>query len=105
MAAATRPAPRGRAAPTGLERATIVVLAAGAALIPVVVDRALLDIYRLPKELAFRAEAIALVALAALWAVAGRRTWRVAWRSPDHLLAAAVLLWSGISVLTSTNRL
>src|SRR5437667_323200 len=105
MAAATRPAARGLVAPTGLERATIIVLAAGAALIPLLVDRALLDIYRLPKELAYRTEAIALFVLAALWVAARRRMWTIDWRRADYAVAAAVLVWSAIAVLASTNRM
>ena len=89
---------------TEVERAGIVFVIAGAVLIPLVVKMTLLDTFRLPKELAFRAEAIVLLAIGGLWAVSRRRTWRIDWRRTDYAVAAAVVLWTAVTVLASTNR-
>ena len=90
--------------PTRAERAIIGVVMLGGLLIPLVVSWRVFDTFRLVKELAFRAEAIALLAAAGLWAISRRRTWSVRWRRADIIVALAVLIWSGITVLTSTNR-
>jgi O-antigen ligase len=102
MAAESRP--RRRPPLTRIERTVAAVVMVGAVLIPLVVDLNLIDTFRLPKELAFRAEALALFALGVFWLAARRRRWTIEWRRPDYAVAALVLIWSGIAVLTSTNR-
>ena len=84
------------------ERSILAVLAAGLLIVPVILGSGL-DAFRLPKELAFRAEAIALLMLTVFWATSRRRTWTVA-RRPEFLLAAAVVGWCVITTVTSTNR-
>jgi len=60
------------------------------------------DQFRLPKELAFRAEAIVLLAFA-VFALTAKR-WALE-RRPEFVLAAAIVIWTAITALTSTNRL
>jgi len=64
------------------------------------------DSFRLPKELAARSEAILLiviVAVARLWNV--RMQWtKLRWRDAAVLLPAAILIWTTLTTLTSTNR-
>src|SRR5882724_9836466 len=86
----------------GSERAVLAVLAAGTIIIPTIFSSGL-DPFRLPKELVFRAEAIVLLALAVVLATSRRRTWTLNWR-PEFLLAAAIVCWSVITTVTSTNR-
>ena len=87
----------------GAERAIAVVLALGL-LVSATIITSGNDHFRLPKELAFRAEAIALLALGVFWWTAKRRSWALA-RKPEYLLAAAVLVWTLITTAISTNRL
>lgn len=84
------------------ERAALAVLAAGTLVIPAILSSGM-DPFRLPKELAFRAEAITLLMLAVFWATSQRRTWTFAKR-PELLLAAAIVCWSVFTTATSTNR-
>jgi O-antigen ligase len=86
----------------GAERAITIVLAAGLLVTATIVTNGI-DHFRLPKELAFRAEAIVLLALAAFWLTSKQRTWKLQWR-PEFLLAAAILCWTLVTVATSTNR-
>src|SRR5262249_32666160 len=72
--------------------------AAGAVLIPVLYSGGL-DVFNLPKELAFRAEAIALLTAAVFWVTSARlRESRTV-----ILLSAAIVAWAAITTLTSTN--
>ena len=87
----------------GAERAVLVVLAAGALFIPTIFSRGM-DVFRLPKELFFRTEAIALLALAVFWATARRRTWTAEVRS-EFVVVAAIVCWTVVTVAASTNRL
>jgi len=87
----------------GAERAITIVLAAGLLATATIVTNGI-DHFRLPKELVFRAEAIALLALAAFWLTSKQRTWTFQWR-PEFFLAAAIACWTLVTVFTSTNRL
>jgi O-antigen ligase len=84
------------------ERTIFAVLAAGLLVVPVILGSGL-DTFRLPKELAFRAEAIGLVMLAVFWLTSRRRTWTFT-RRPEFLLTAVVIGWCLITTATSTNR-
>ena len=84
------------------ERAILLVLAAGLLVVPVILGSGL-DTFRLPKELIFRGEAIALLMLAVFWLTSRRRTWTFR-RRPEFLLTAAVIVWCLITTATSTNR-
>jgi len=88
---------------TGVERAVLAVLAAGLLVIPTLYCSGL-DVFRLPKELAFRAEAVLLLALAVLWATARGRTWGVGWRR-EFVVAGVVVCWVIVTTIVSTNRL
>jgi O-antigen ligase len=87
---------------TAVERAANAVLAAGL-LITAVITSGGADHFRLPKELAFRAEAVVLVVLGTFWATARRRTWRFALRR-EQVLALVIVGWAAITTSTSTNR-
>ena len=108
----------------GAERAIVIVLAAGLIVTATIITNGN-DHFRLPKELAFRAEAIALLALGVFWWTSKKKSWewsadvssalggrrgRRARRSPaaggaPALLTAAVVAWTLITTATSTNRL
>ncbi len=88
--------------PITVEDIVLCVLAAGTLVIAVVFSGGT-NAFRLPKELVFRAEAVVLLALGALWATATNRRWTFRKR-PEYLLAAIILAWTLITVATSTNR-
>jgi O-antigen ligase len=87
----------------GAERTALAVLAAGALVIPTIITSGS-DPFRLPKELAFRAEAILLLAAAVFWMTSRKRTWRIS-RGPELVAAAAIVGWTLLTTATSTNRL
>ena len=89
--------------PAGAECAAIAILAAGALVIPTIITSGD-EAFRLPKELAFRAEAIVLLVVAVFWATARRRTWRIG-RGAALAIAAAVVGWTLVTAAFSTNRL
>jgi putative inorganic carbon (hco3(-)) transporter len=80
-----------------IERAILVILAAGVIILPMTVVNAGADAFRLPKELVFRGEAIVLLALL----IVRRERWQ--WR-PEFKLAAAIVVWTMVVTFTSTNR-
>lgn len=86
----------------GAERAIVFVLGAGLLATATLFTNGI-DHFRLPKELAFRAEAIVLLALAAFWLTSKERTWKLQWRR-EFVLAAAIAGWTLVTVATSTNR-
>jgi len=88
--------------PAPVERALAAVLAAWL-LVTAVLTSAGSDHFRLPKELAFRAEAVLLLGLLAWWATAKRRTSTLR-RGPEFWLAVAIAAWAAVTTLTSTNR-
>jgi O-antigen ligase len=90
------PAPRA-------ESASVAVLAVGAVVVATIFSRSGTDMFRLPKELAFRAEAVVLLMLGAFWITAKRRTWRFEKRR-EFFLTAAIVGWILITAATSTNR-
>jgi O-antigen ligase len=79
-----------------IKRAILVVLTAGVVAIPILFVSGGADVYRLPKELLFRGEAIALLALMIT-------VWRPK-RRPEILLCAAIVVWTIIVTAASTNR-
>jgi O-antigen ligase len=87
----------------GAQRAIVIVLAAGLLATATIITNGN-DHFRLPKELVFRAEAIALLALGVFWWTSKKKTWVFEWR-PEYVLTAIVLLWTIITTATSTNRL
>ncbi len=87
----------------GAERTALAVLAAGALAIPTIVTSGD-DAFRLPKELAFRAEAILLLAVAVFWMTSRKRTWRIG-RGAELFVAAAIVGWTLLTTATATNRL
>jgi len=89
---------------SAVEVAIVVVIATGATLIPLTASRTTLEAFRLPKELAFRAEAITLLVLAVWWALSKRRTWHFEWRRGDMMMPLIITGWSALTALTSTNR-
>jgi hypothetical protein len=68
---------------------------------------AVMEAFRLPKESAFRAEALVLLVIAVFAATAPGASWRVTLRAistREWLLAAAIVAWTVVTTLTSTNR-
>ncbi|HEX9458710.1 MAG TPA: O-antigen ligase family protein [Thermoanaerobaculia bacterium] len=83
------------------------LLGAGIVLIPILYTGGALDAFRLPKEVAFRAEAIALALTGVFAATAPRASWRevlAALPRREWLLLAAIAIWSIVTTVTSTNR-
>lgn len=83
------------------------LLGAGIVLIPVLYTGGALDAFRLPKEMAFRVEAIALALTGVFAATAPRGSWRDALAAlprREWYLLAAVATWSVVTTVTSTNR-
>ena len=62
------------------------------------------EAFRLPKELAFRAEAILLLVAAVFWITARQRTWTIP-RGAELIVAAAALAWTIVTLAFSTNRM
>ncbi|HEV7765230.1 MAG TPA: O-antigen ligase family protein [Thermoanaerobaculia bacterium] len=87
-----------------IDRAILLVVGAGLVILPMTVVPGGADRFRLPKELLFRGEAIVLFALMLLRARNLRLPVRLSeWRR-EHLLAAAIVVWSIIVTATSTHR-
>ena len=84
-----------------IERAILIVIAAGVIILPMTVVTPGADAFRLPKELVFRGEAILLLALLILRGTAWTSIakWRV-----EFKLAAAIVVWMIVVTATSTNR-
>lgn len=86
-------------------KALAAILLAAMAIVPLVYTRNGADVFRVGKLTVFRADGIlilAVVAIALLWNIPGVRDWRP--RRVDVLLAAAAVLWTVVTMLTSTNR-
>jgi O-antigen ligase len=84
-----------------IQRAIPIVVALGLIVLPITVVRDGSDVFRLPKELVFRAEAVVLLALLILRMRAPRKQ-RVRWR-PEFLLTAAIVIWAIVVTVSSTN--
>jgi O-antigen ligase len=83
------------------------LLGAGIVLIPILYTGGAMDAFRLPKEMAFRAEAIALALTGVFAATAKRASWRDALAAlprREWYLLGAIAVWSIVTTLTSTNR-
>jgi O-antigen ligase len=85
----------------------VTLVGAGIVFIPILYTGGALDTFRLPKEMAFRAEAIALALTGVFAATAPRRRWRDAlktlpWR--EWFLLGAIAVWCVVTTLTSSNR-
>jgi O-antigen ligase len=83
-----------------------VVVAGTTLLLPLFVDLRAEDSFRMPKELVFRAAAIALLVVFAFGVTQRQRPrlgegWR---RHPEIALALAAVAWTALTTLTSTNR-
>jgi O-antigen ligase len=102
MRSGKRAAAEGSPRLAGVERAAVAVLAAGVLVVPTIFMRGD-EAFRLPKELAFRAEAILLLVVAVFWATARRRTWTIP-RGAELIVAAAALAWTLVTLAFSTNR-
>jgi O-antigen ligase len=89
------------------ERFAFAVVCAIVIALPLTFDPLGQDIWRLPKELAFRASAI-LLAVAFSFVLPSRFRTRVTARRllrPQFLLPLLAVIWAGITTLASTNRL
>jgi O-antigen ligase len=85
----------------------VTLLGAGIVLIPILYTGGAIDTFRLPKEIAFRAEAIALVLAGVFAATAPHTRWRDALKilpRREWFLLAAIAIWCVVTTLTSSNR-
>jgi O-antigen ligase len=85
----------------------VALLGAGIVLIPIFYTGGALDAFRLPKEMAFRAEAIALALTGLFAATAPHSRWRDALKTlprREWYLLGAVVAWCIVTTLTSSNR-
>ena len=90
-----------------LPTAVVIALALGLLIISVYVSKASDDPFRLPKELAFRTEAILLLLLGVFFATERGRSWGDLLRGiPPAVwgLCIAIALWTAITTYTSQNR-
>lgn len=91
------------------DRVTTAILALGAVLVPVVCTMsASVDAFREPKEIIFRITAILTLVVSTFAATDPRTNWRERWRSvprSELILCGAILLWTVMTTITSTNRL
>jgi O-antigen ligase len=85
----------------------LTLLGAGIVLIPIFYTGGALETFRLPKEMAFRAEAIALALTGVFAATAARSRWRDALKTIprwEWILLGAIAVWCIVTTLTSSNR-
>jgi O-antigen ligase len=80
------------------------VVVAAVIAVPLAVDPFANDSFRAPKMLLLRAIGLTLIALGVYWRASGRIITRESLRSPDLVVAAALLGWMTISTATSTNH-
>lgn len=79
------------------------ILATGLLVVSTVVAWSATEAMRVPKEIAFRAEAILLLVIAVFAATAGRGV-GAGMRRIEWMLPLAIVAWTVITTLTSTNR-
>ena len=84
--------------------AIVALVVAGAAAIPLVFVRDPSEMFRLPKALFLRAEAILIVAVALGAIIAGAPIPRLRWRDPALLLPLVAIAIFALVTMTSTNR-
>jgi len=85
----------------------LTLLGAGIVLIPIFYTGGAVDTFRLPKEMAFRAEAIALALTGVFAATAAHTRWRDVLKTlprREWFLLGAIALWCIVTTLTSSNR-
>ena len=90
-----------------LPTAAVVTLALGLLIIGVYVSKASNDPFRLPKELAFRTEAILLLLIGVFVATQKRGTWGEVVRGiapAEWAVCIAIALWTALTTYTSQNR-
>jgi len=85
------------------ESAIAAVLGLSAIAVATIFSRGGAEMFRLPKELVFRAEAVVLLMLGIFWITAKRRTWRFGKRR-EFFLTAIIVAWTLIAAAASTNR-
>ncbi len=89
-------------------RAASIVLCAGIIAVSTAISPGTLDSFRLPKEIAFRAEAILFAGLAVFAATTANGRWRELVSGitrPEIILCVAIGVWTIITTTLSTNRL
>ena len=90
-----------------LPTAAVLALGLGFLIVSVYVSRSALDAFRLPKEIAFRAEAIVLLLIGVFFATRRRGSWGDLVRGIPPMewgLCAAIAVWTAITTATSQNR-
>src|SRR5205085_59038 len=102
---APSPAERGARSERWRELVTLALVLAGAFAIPLVFRRDPYDMFRLPKAILLRGEAILLAAVTLGASILGAPLPRLKWRQPALLLPLVALALVAVLTLTSTNRL
>jgi O-antigen ligase len=85
----------------------LTLLGTGIVLIPIFYTGGAVETFRLPKEMAFRAEAIALALTGVFAATAAHARWRETLRTiprREWFLLGAIAVWCVVTTLTSSNR-
>lgn len=85
----------------------LTLLGAGIVVVPIFYTGGAIDTFRLPKEMAFRAEAIALALTGVFAATSSHTRWRDALKTiprREWFLLAAIAVWCVVTMLTSSNR-
>lgn len=85
----------------------LTLLGAGIVFIPIFYTGGAIDTFRLPKEMAFRAEAIALALTGVFAATAAHTRWRDFLKTVprrEWFLLGAIAVWCIVTTLTSSNR-
>jgi O-antigen ligase len=93
---------------SGYDRATAAILALGCVIVPLVFKSSTLDPFREPKEIAFRLTAILTLVAAVFFATARGRRFSELWSNipkRELIVCGAVLGWTIVTTITSTNRL
>jgi O-antigen ligase len=82
------------------------ILGVGLLVTSTVIAWSAIDVFRQPKEIAFRSEAI-LLAVLLVFLATRKDGWRVLWNGLpriDFLLPLLIVVWTVVTTLTSTNR-
>jgi O-antigen ligase len=99
------PGERGARIEKWRERVTLAIVLGGAIAVPLVFRRDPFDMFRLPKAMLLRGEAILLVAVTLGASILGAPLPRFKWRDPWLALPLAAIALMAILSLTSTNRM
>lgn len=95
----------GDTTPSVADRLSWAVVAATTVLLPLAMSPTGKDAFRLPKQILFETSALLLIAIAACAVVLRARLTMLLWPRTVTWIVAAVLTWTVVTTLLSTNRL